>query len=269
MGNSFRRPLVWLGVISLWFGLISRACKLAETLANPWSDTGRLSAQSTIFEGSQEMHSIFFWALMVVTSCESPGAARLENIALCRWQANSTCHCHPWRRTLWCAVVFGRATSRLPSSFGMEVPSLHHAALASINWWFKAAPWLELHKNFVCTPFVVLPTLSFAFRVQTLSWSPSDNPNVVGDAWRTPGSPTFKRWMVQKVECREASETPRNQAVLRGDRQSVLQQLHPWKWLHAAFFARQKFTRWELQFYTPTNLICIISVRILFQRFLG
>ena len=44
---------------SICFGLTSRAYKHEETLANPLSDTGGLSAQCTFFEGSQEVRSRF------------------------------------------------------------------------------------------------------------------------------------------------------------------------------------------------------------------
>ena len=99
-----------------------------------------------------------------------------KNIALCKWPANSTCHCHLWRRGIGCLslvcghfrlptteiplcsplryiVVLGRGTSQIPSCLGMEAQSFHHAALASIKSWFKTASWLEfqLLKKISCT----------------------------------------------------------------------------------------------------------------------
>ena len=91
----------------------------------------------------------------------------------------------------------------------------------------------------------------------------------------TTASPNWKQWVVQKLECCEAWETPKINQFCEEIRSSP-QQWHPWKWLHAAFFTRQKFlenqftknTRRELQLFTPR--ICfrishvIFSARLLF-----
>ena len=90
LGQYFLGCVVSLGIMCFCFGLVSRACKLADTLANPWPNTDRWSAQCRICKGSQEMHMSFpydlaergpwntFFALMLVTSWGLPGAARLR-----------------------------------------------------------------------------------------------------------------------------------------------------------------------------------------------
>ena len=110
-----------------------------------------------------------------------------KNIAPPRWQANSTCHCHPLDKgerlsvplfamisDCQClasrfhfvkaaktrsasqhhrlyVVMLRRDTSQVPSSLGMELNN--HPDLAPINLWLKAASCLEfqVHERISCT----------------------------------------------------------------------------------------------------------------------
>ena len=86
-------------------------------------------------------------------------------------------------------VVFRRGTSQIPSSLGMQNsiislcgPGSHQIVIQnSILTWTSTPQWFFVQ----CRGSTNISTLSSAHRLEALTQSPSEDPNLVGDVWFT------------------------------------------------------------------------------------